>query len=119
MALKSEITRQKNRAYTDTVAGGLGGAALASSDARVSSNNEVNLANGSYIIGNTDVLIQTKYDGTDNNARSKARLYAFAGYSRARGTADLTDNGKVEGLLGIDDQDGASQRQRDRHLRRR
>ena len=24
-------------------------------------------------------------------------MYAFAGYSRARGTADLTDNGKVEG----------------------
>ncbi|MBL8481689.1 MAG: hypothetical protein JNJ60_05800, partial [Rhodocyclaceae bacterium] len=98
VAIKSEITRQKNRAYTDTVAGGVGGAALAASDARVSSSNEVNIADGAYITGNTDVLIQAKYDGTDNNAQAKARLYAFAGYSRARGTADLTENGKIEGF---------------------
>lgn len=96
VGLESEISRQKNRAYTDTVAGGVGGAALASSDARVSSNNEIILDEGASITGNTSVLIQTKYDGTDNNARAKARFYALGGYSRARGTADLTNNGKVE-----------------------
>jgi hypothetical protein len=97
VALNSEIGRQKNRAYTDTVGGGVGGAALASSDARVSSNNEINLAHGSTIIGGKDVLIEAKYDGTDNNARSKARFYALGGYSRARGTADLVNNAKIEG----------------------
>src|SRR5690606_31950940 len=52
VVIKSEIERQKNRAYSDTIAGGAGGAARASSDARVSSNNVIILDHGSFIAGN-------------------------------------------------------------------
>jgi hypothetical protein len=97
ITITSDVTRNRANSNTNTVAGAAGGSAKSYSTSRIVAENRVVLNNGSELTGNESILVQAQNLNTNNFAKSKARLYAIGGSTRANSTNEVTNDVKIEG----------------------